>query len=165
MKIRGENLYEIIAVKMRNEKKRLCISQIQLAKRADSSLDTVKSVERGRRAMSLDTYFHIVQALETTPKALLHGKHYKEYLERFAYITVERSHKEMEFVLYYVETVVKRTGGLFSKLICLFDIMDVAVNSVECGLLFLQLWVIFLNRVYLSKTLVCWDSYFLRQGP
>lgn len=105
--ISWENLYEIIAVNMRNERKRLCISQMQLAERADVSLDTVKSVENGRRAMSLDTYLRIVQALETTPTALLHEKHHKDYLERFTYMMVERSHQEMEFALYMLEQLLK----------------------------------------------------------
>lgn len=111
----GENLYEIIAVNMKNERKRLCISQMQLAERADISLDTVKSVESGRRAMSLDTYLRIVQALETTPTALLHGKHHKEYLERFAYITGERSHQEMEFALHMLEQLLKGQDAYFQR--------------------------------------------------
>ncbi len=111
----GENLYEIIAVNMRKERKRLCISQMQLAERADVSLDTVKSVENGRRAMSLDTYLRIVQALEITPTALLHEKHHKDYLERFTYMMVERSHQEMEFALYMLEQLLKGQDTYFQS--------------------------------------------------
>lgn len=103
----GENVYSMIAANIRKERKRLCISQIQLAERADVSLDTVKSIEGGRRAMSLDTYLRIVQALETTPTALLHGKQHKDYVERFSYMTVERSNKEMEFALHMLEQLLK----------------------------------------------------------
>ena len=35
------------------------ITQAELAERADVSLYTIKSVENGRRAMSLDTYLNL----------------------------------------------------------------------------------------------------------
>ena len=49
------------------------ITQAELAERADVSLDTIKSVENGRRAMSLDTYLNIVHALESSPMVLMKG--------------------------------------------------------------------------------------------
>ena len=55
-----EHIYEIIAENIRKERRRLGITQAELAERADVSLDTIKSVENGRRAMSLDTYLNIV---------------------------------------------------------------------------------------------------------
>ena len=54
-----EHIYEIIAENIRKERRRLGITQAELAERADVSLDTIKSVENGRRAMSLDTYLNI----------------------------------------------------------------------------------------------------------
>lgn len=60
-----EHIYEIIAENIRKERRRLGITQAELAERADVSLDTIKSVENGRRAMSLDTYLNIVHALES----------------------------------------------------------------------------------------------------
>ena len=42
------------------EDKKLENDALKLAERADVSLDTIKSVENGRRAMSLDTYLNIV---------------------------------------------------------------------------------------------------------
>ena len=50
-----EHIYEIIAENIRKERRRLGITQAELAERADVSLDTIKSVENGRRAMSLDS--------------------------------------------------------------------------------------------------------------
>lgn len=78
-----ENIYSIIAGNIRRERKRLCLSQARLAERADISIDTIKSVERGKRAMSLDTYLRIVQALETTPLALMNKEQSEGYIERF----------------------------------------------------------------------------------
>lgn len=54
MENRGQ-IYEIIADNIRKERRRLGMTQAELAERADISLDTIKSVENGRRAMSLDT--------------------------------------------------------------------------------------------------------------
>ena len=57
----GVKMYDIIAGNIRRERIRLCMSQAELAERADVSVDTIKSVENGRRAMSLDTYLSIVR--------------------------------------------------------------------------------------------------------
>ena len=51
-----EHIYEIIAENIRKERRRLGITQAELAERADVSLDTIKSVENGRRAMSCLLY-------------------------------------------------------------------------------------------------------------
>ena len=58
---------KLFAENIRKERRRLGITQAELAERADVSLDTIKSVENGRRAMSLDTYLNIVHALESSP--------------------------------------------------------------------------------------------------
>lgn len=103
----GENLYEMIADNIRRERKRLCISQAELAERADVSVDTVKSVEHGRRAMSLDTYLKMVQALETTPLALMSREQPQQYIERFVFMMNRRNKSEIEFALYMVEQLLK----------------------------------------------------------
>lgn len=64
-------MYETIAYNIKKERKKQYISQAQLAERADISLDTIKSIEAGRRTMSLGTYLRIVEALETTPSTLM----------------------------------------------------------------------------------------------
>lgn len=65
-------------------------------------------MESGRRAMTLDTYLKIVHALETTPFSLIidmkEGEH---HIERFTFMTRERSNKEVEFVLHMVEQILK----------------------------------------------------------
>lgn len=103
----GEKLYEIIAENIRKERKRLCISQAELAERADLSVDTIKSVENGRRAMSLDTYLSIVQALETTPLALMSREQPEQYIERFAFLMNRCDEREIEFALHMVEQLLK----------------------------------------------------------
>lgn len=102
-----EYLYRIIADNIREERKRLGLTQAELAERADISIDTIKSVEGGRRAMSLDTYLNIVQALETSPLVLMSRKHPEKYLERFAFMMNRRNEKEIEFALYMVEQLLR----------------------------------------------------------
>ena len=102
-----ENLYGIIAGNIRQERKRLHISQGQLAEKADVSVDTIKSVENGRRAMSLDTYLNIVQALGAAPFSLMKQGHTKDYAERFLFLVERRSQWEIEFVLHMVEQILK----------------------------------------------------------
>ena len=66
-----KNLYGTIAENIKKERKRLSISQVQLAEKADVSVDTIKSVENSRRVMSLDTYLNIVQALGMEPLSIM----------------------------------------------------------------------------------------------
>lgn len=69
-------------------------------------MDTVKSIENGRRAMSLDTYLGIVQALETSPLALMGREQPEQYIERFIFMMNRRNEREIEFALHmYCRTV------------------------------------------------------------
>lgn len=102
-----EKLYVAIADNVRRERKRQYFSQGQLAEKADISIDTVKSVEKGRRAMSLDTYLKIVQALGTTPLSLMNMEFTERYTDRFAYMVKNCSRNEVEYILYMVEKMVK----------------------------------------------------------
>lgn len=102
-----KDLYVTIAGNIKKERKRLSISQVQLAEKADVSVDTIKSVENGRRAMSLDTYLNIVQALGAAPFSLMKQGHAKDYAERFLFLVERRSQWEIEFVLHMVEQILK----------------------------------------------------------
>lgn len=102
-----KELYAVIASNIKKERKKLCISQAGLAERAYISLDTVKGVESGRRAMSLDTFLRIVQALETTPMALMDNIQQEEYVARFLFLVAGRNGREIEFVLHMVEQLLK----------------------------------------------------------
>lgn len=91
---------KLLLIIFRKEREHLGFSQGKLAEKADVSIDTVKSIEKGRRSMSLDTYLKIVQALETTPLALMNRVNCEDYVERFLFITTKRSNEEIEFVLH-----------------------------------------------------------------
>ena len=111
----GENLYEIIAGNIRRERKRLSLTQAKLAERADVSIDTVKSIENGIRAMSLDTYLNIVQALETSPLALMSREQPEQYIERFIFMMNRCNEREIEFALHMVEQLLKGQDNYLSK--------------------------------------------------
>jgi transcriptional regulator with XRE-family HTH domain len=98
-----EKIYGMIASNIRDKRKQLHISQSQLAEKAEVSLDTIKSVEHGRRTMSLDTYLKIAHALHTTPQALMNWEAFNQYYDRFAFMMNCRDEKEIEFVLHMVE--------------------------------------------------------------
>lgn len=102
-----KDLYKMIAGNIRKERERLQITQAELAERADISVDTVRSIEYGRRAMTLDTYLGIVQALETSPYALMSREQSEKYMERFNFMVKQRSEGEIEFVLHMVEQLLK----------------------------------------------------------
>lgn len=102
-----ESVYRTIACNVREERRRLYLSQAQLAERADVSLDTVKSIESGRRSMSLDTYLRVVRALGTTPGALLGAGPPQEFTERLVLMAKGRSENEIQFILHVVEQALK----------------------------------------------------------
>ncbi|MDE6979960.1 MAG: helix-turn-helix transcriptional regulator, partial [Lachnospiraceae bacterium] len=88
-------------------RKKLNISQSQLAERAEVSLDSIKSIERGRRSMSLDTYMKIVNALGTTPFDLMRTGNCSYIIDRFMFMVKNCNDNQVEFVLYMVEKLLK----------------------------------------------------------
>ncbi len=91
-----KNLYGTIAGNIKKERKRLSISQVQLAEKADVSVDTI---------------LNIVQALGTAPFSFMKQGHTKDYAERFLFLVERRSQGEIEFVLHMVEQILKGHDG------------------------------------------------------
>ena len=110
-----EHIYEIIAENIRKERRRLGITQAELAERADVSLDTIKSVENGRRAMSLDTYLNIVHALESSPMVLMSQQHPEKHIERFAFMMNRCDERELEFALHMIEQILRGQEDYLSE--------------------------------------------------
>ena len=100
-------LYQTIACNIRERRKQLCYSQAKLAEKAEVSVDTIKSIESGRRTMNLDTYLKIVKALETTPLGLIKDSAPEEWVDRLLFMTANFSSREMNFVLHMVEQLLK----------------------------------------------------------
>ena len=91
------------------------ITQAELAERADVSLDTIKSVENGRRAMSLDTYLNIVHALESSPMVLMSQQHPEKHIERFAFMMNRCDEREIEFALHMIEQILRGQEDYLSE--------------------------------------------------
>ena len=87
-----KNLYGTIAGNIKKERKRLSISQVQLAEKADVSVDTI---------------LNIVQALGMEPLSLMGWGKKGEYTERFSFLVERRSQGEIEFVLHMVEQMLR----------------------------------------------------------
>jgi transcriptional regulator with XRE-family HTH domain len=102
-----ENLYKIIANNIRNKRKQLHMSQSRLAEKAGLSVDTIKSVEQGRRSMSLDTFLKIADALQIAPQELINGAAFDVYVDRFTFMIDGRDEREIEFALYVLEQILK----------------------------------------------------------
>lgn len=111
----GEKSYKKIAENIRLKRISIGITQEQLAEKAEVSVDTVKSVENVRRTMCLDTYLKIAGALGIEPFVLLAGGEFETYLERFHFIMVQRSKKEIEFALHILEQILNGQDIYFSK--------------------------------------------------
>ena len=110
-----EHIYKIIAENIRKERRRLGITQAELAERADVSLDTIKSVENGRRAMSLDTYLNIVHALESSPMVLMSQQHPEKHIESFAFMMNRCDEREIEFALHMIEQILRGQEDYLSE--------------------------------------------------
>lgn len=110
-----EHIYEIIAGNIRKERRRLGMTQAELTERADISLDTIKGVENGRRAMSLDTYLNIVHALESSPMVLMSRKHPQKHIECFAFMMNRRDEREIEFALHMEEQLLRGQDNYLSE--------------------------------------------------
>lgn len=109
------SLYGIIASNIKKERERRHITQAELAERADISVDTVKSIEHGRRSMSLDTYLGIVKALETSPYVLMDRGQTGKYMERFWFMVNQRKDNEIEFALYMMEQLLNGRDSYFNR--------------------------------------------------
>ena len=102
-----DNLYEVIAENVKTERKRLKMSQSRLAEEAEVSLDTIKSIESGRRTMSLGTYLKIVYALGSTPFGLMQSDGSSCFIDRVLFMTKNCNENQVEFVLYMIEKLLK----------------------------------------------------------
>ncbi len=65
--------------------------------------------------MSLDTYLRVVQALETTPLALMSQEQPEQYIERFIFMMNRRNEREIEFALHMVEQLMRGQDNYFRE--------------------------------------------------
>ncbi|MDD3414977.1 MAG: helix-turn-helix transcriptional regulator [Lachnospiraceae bacterium] len=63
--------------KMKNRRKKLNISQEELAEKIDISNNTIHRIESAQTTTSIQTLFQIMDTLKTTPEDLLPSRFYK----------------------------------------------------------------------------------------
>lgn len=99
-----KELKYIIADNIKKYRKKNGITQMDLAEKAELSIETIKCIESGKRAMSLDSFLRIAHALETSPIILIHEKTEESpYIERFQTIIRDKNSKETEYLLSMLE--------------------------------------------------------------
>ena len=83
-----EHIYEIIAENIRKERRRLGITQAELAERADVSLD---------------------------PMVLMSQQHPEKHIERFAFMMNRCDEREIEFALHMIEQILRGQEDYLSE--------------------------------------------------
>lgn len=68
--------YQQIGTRIKSKRKRIGLSQAQLAELVDLSVQYISQIERGVRHLSLDTIADIAVALDASVDMLLFDKHY-----------------------------------------------------------------------------------------
>ena len=72
---RNEDVYEIIAANIKAQRKKINITQAELADRTQYSHEYIRRIEapNGKKYFSIDTLVHIANALKVKPEQLLKG--------------------------------------------------------------------------------------------
>ena len=61
------------------------------------------------------THIYIVQALETTPLALMSREQPEQYIERFVFLINRRNEREIEFALHMIEQLLRGQDSYLSE--------------------------------------------------
>lgn len=94
----------IIADNVRLYRKQRNLTQLELAERADLSVDSIKRVERGSRTMSLENFMRIVEALDVSVSYLLYeSPNIIPITERIQNILNGKSEKQQEYLIHMLE--------------------------------------------------------------
>lgn len=91
----------IIADNVRLYRKQRNLTQLELAERADISVDSIKRVERGSRTMSLENFMRIADALDVSAYYLLYESLNKiPITERIQNVLNGKSEKQQEYLIH-----------------------------------------------------------------
>ena len=94
----------IIADNVRLYQKQKNLTQLELAERADLSVDFIKRVERGSRTMSLENFMRIAEALDVSVSYLLYERLNKiPITERIQNVLNGKSEKQHEYLIHIIE--------------------------------------------------------------
>ncbi|MCM1083961.1 MAG: helix-turn-helix domain-containing protein [Clostridium sp.] len=94
----------IIADNVRLYRKQRNLTQLELAERADLSVDSIKRVERGSRTMSLENFMRITDALNIPLTYLLYESRNKiPIVEHIQNVLNGKSEKQQEYLVHMLE--------------------------------------------------------------
>lgn len=100
----------IIADNVRLYRKQKNLTQLELAERADLSVDSIKRVERGSRTMSLENFMRIADALGVSVSYLLYESLNKiPIIEHIQNVLNGKSEKQQKYLIHMLEEM---AGGL-----------------------------------------------------
>lgn len=98
---------------MRLYRKRRNLTQLELAERANLSVDSIKRVERGSRTMSLENFMRIADALDVSVSYLLYENLNKiPITERIQDVLNVKSEKQQEYLVHMLEEMARELDKL-----------------------------------------------------
>lgn len=103
----------IIADNIKIYRKKENLTQMELAERADLSLDSIKRLERGLRKMSLENFLRVSNALHVLLSYLLHEEREDALeTEQIKEILYGRSFKQRKYLLHMLSEMAKELDKL-----------------------------------------------------
>lgn len=98
----------IIADNVRLYRKQRNLTQLELAEKADLSVDSIKRLERGNRTMSLENFMRIADALDVPLSYLLYDNLNKmPIMERIQTVLNGKTEKQWEYLVHMLEEMAK----------------------------------------------------------
>lgn len=98
----------IIADNVRLYRKQSNLTQLELAEKADLSVDSIKRLERGNRTMSLENFMRIADALDVPLSYLLYDNLNKmPIMERIQTVLNGKTEKQWEYLVHMLEEMAK----------------------------------------------------------
>ena len=117
-----EHIYEIIAENIRKERRRLGITQAELAERADVSLDTIKSVENdllvlryGRERLDETLELMLEVILSKRPYIRIAGDDFPREIVKSRFLKINSGH--LEYVFDCIDKNTTKVGNIKAYLL------------------------------------------------
>ncbi len=106
----------IIADNVKLYRKQRNLTQLELAERADLSVDSIKRVERGSRTMSLENFMRIADALDVPLSYFLYDNlNEMPIMERIQTVLNGKSEKQQEYLIHIFEEMASSLDKLLYK--------------------------------------------------
>ncbi len=106
----------IIADNVRSYRKKQGITQMELAERADLSVDSIKRIESGNRGMSLDSFLRICNALRVPLSFLLYEQNDDVPYEEWVRCILEtQSDNQKKYLLHMLQEMADGMEGLLES--------------------------------------------------